>query len=99
MLPPHSEDSRICWVKSNVEIVRLVNASSEPFSGAYCFYKGRKIIIWDAELFDDKEKYCAVPGQISCINEENGSVVVITGKGKIRIKEIGCGNLRCLPEK
>lgn len=97
--PRIPEDSKICWAKSNVEIVRLINASSKPFSGAYCFYGRRKIIIWDAELCDDKERYCAIPGQISNINEENGSIVVITGKGKIRIKEIGSGNLRCLPEK
>ena len=97
--PRISEDSKIYWAKSNVEIVRLINASSKPFSGAYCFYGRRKIIIWDAELCHDKERYCAVPGQVSFINGENGSVVVITGKGKMRIKEIGCGNLRCLPEK
>ncbi len=97
--PRVPEDSKICWAKSNVEIVRLINASSKPFSGAYCFHKGRKIIIWDAELCDDKERYCAIPGQVSCIDGENGSVVVITGKGKIRIKEIGCDNSLCLPEK
>lgn len=85
--PRMPEDGAIDWHKSNEEILRLINASNRPYAGAYCCYRGHKLIIWDAELYDDREKYLAVPGQIAQICSD-GSVVVITGRGKLRIREI-----------
>jgi len=81
------EDGRIDWNKSNVEILRKINAFNKPYNGAYCFYENKKLIVWDAEIYEDQEKYCAIPGQIAKICED-GSVVVITGKGKIKMKEV-----------
>jgi len=85
--PRNPKDGRIDWAKSNLEVLRLINASSEPFSGAYCEFEGEKCIIWRAELYPDNEKYCAVSGQIAS-KMDNGDVVVITGNGKLLIKEI-----------
>jgi len=85
--PRIPEDGRIDWQKSNIEILRLINAHNKPYSGAFCFYEGKKLIIWDAELFEDEEIYLAVPGQVASI-EKDGSIIVITGSGKLKIKEI-----------
>jgi hypothetical protein len=40
--------------------------------------------VWDAELVDDTEVYLSEVGQIAAINED-GSIDVITGNGKIKI--------------
>ncbi|RXK07202.1 methionyl-tRNA formyltransferase [Halarcobacter bivalviorum] len=81
------EDGKIDWNKSSIEILRLINASNKPYSGAYCFYEDKKLIIWDAELFEDDEIYLAEIGQIANINKD-GSVIVISGNGKLKINEI-----------
>ncbi|MBT4731261.1 formyl transferase [Candidatus Woesearchaeota archaeon] len=85
--PRISGDGRIDWNKSNIEILRLINASNKPYSGAFCFYKDKKIIIWDAKLLNDNELYLAQAGQISNINSD-GSIVVITGNGKLAINKV-----------
>ncbi len=95
--PRLPEDGRIDWHKSNIEILRLINASNKPYSGAFCFYDDKKMIIWDAELYEDDERYIAEVGQIASINKEDGSIVVITGKGKLKIKEIEYESKVCKP--
>ncbi len=97
--PRIPKDSKIDWKKSNIDILTLINASAEPFSGAYTFYNGQKIIIWDAELFFDEENYLAVPGQIAKINKKEGHLVVICGNGKIKITEIQIDNYRGIPSQ
>lgn len=85
--PRIPEDSRIHWSQSNTEVIRLINASCHPFSGAFGFYLDKKIIIWKAILFEDSEEYLAIPGQVSQVHDD-GPIDVITGNGKIRILEI-----------
>lgn len=89
--PRIPEDGKIDWNKSNVEILRLINASNKPYSGAYCFYENKKLIIWDAEIYEDEEIYLAEAGQISSINKD-GSIVVITGDGKLKVNIIEYNN-------
>jgi len=85
--PRIPEDGKIDWNKSNKEILRLINASNKPYSGAYCFYEDKKIIIWNAELLEDDEVYLAEVGQVASI-DKNGPIIVITGSGKLKIKQI-----------
>lgn len=83
--PRQPEDGRINWEKSNIEILRLINACNKPYAGAFCEFEGQKLIIWDAELAPE-ENFLAISGQITFIG--NGFIEVATGKGKLRIKEI-----------
>lgn len=85
--PRLPEDGKIDWKKSNIEILRLINATNKPYSGAFCFYNDKKMIIWDAEIFEDDEIYLSEVGQISKINSD-GSIIVITGNGKLKINQI-----------
>ncbi|MFN4083080.1 MAG: methionyl-tRNA formyltransferase [Bacteroidia bacterium] len=96
--PRKPEDGKIDWTKSAIEILRLINASSEPFSGAYTFLENQLIRIWRAELYIDEEIYLAIPGQVSEILP-NGEVIIISGNGKLIIKEISLDNYfeRILP--
>ena len=93
------EDGRIDWNKSNIEILRLINASNKPYSGAYCLYKDKKLIIWDAELFKDNEIYLSAVGQVANLNKD-GSIIVITKSGKLKINVIEyCGFIGKATEK
>ena len=74
-------------MKSNIEILRLVNASNKPYSGAYCFFENKKMIIWDAEIYEDNEIYLSEPRQVLTINKD-GSIIVATGNGKLKINEV-----------
>jgi methionyl-tRNA formyltransferase len=85
--PRLPEDGRIDWTMSNIDILRLINASNKPYNGAFCYFNDGKVIIWDAELFHDQENYLAQVGQISEI-QNSGSVIVITGVGKIKLNLI-----------
>ena len=83
--PRKPEDGRINWEKSNIEILRLINACNRPYAGSFCEFEGQKLIVWDAELAPE-ENFLAISGQITFIG--NGFIEVATGKGKLRIKEI-----------
>jgi methionyl-tRNA formyltransferase len=84
--PRRPEDGRICWSKSAIDILRLINASNRPYAGAYCQYEEKKIIIWDAELVEDQERFCAIPGQITKIGAN--FIEVACGNGKLRLFEV-----------
>ena len=94
--PRNPEDGKIDWQNDNETIVRLINASSEPFQGAFCSFNDQKIIVWRAEIFKDSEIYCAIPGQVCSILGDN-SVVVSTGQGKVKINEVEYNNIRVFP--
>jgi methionyl-tRNA formyltransferase len=83
--PRRPEDGRIDWGQSALEVLRLINASNKPYSGAFCGCKGEKLIIWDAELVFDLERFFAIPGQITALTTE-GYVEVATKDGKLRVK-------------
>jgi methionyl-tRNA formyltransferase len=83
--PRRPEDGRIDWKKSASDVLRLINASGKPYTGAYCDFEGVKLIVWRAELVEDSEVFCAVSGQIIAVGEN--FVDVACGAGKIRILE------------
>lgn len=92
--PRRPEDGRIAWGSDAASILRLINASSEPFPGAFTAYRGDKLTVWRAALVNDRERYLAVPGQIARIDRESGAVDVITGGGKLRLLEVELGGVR-----
>lgn len=95
--PRNPSDGKIDWKSSNEDIIRLINASSEPFSGAFCNYEGEKLIIWRAFIYEDTEIYYAAQGQVASINKTDKYIVVITGLGKIKITEIEYKGERTVP--
>jgi methionyl-tRNA formyltransferase len=81
--PRAPEDGQISWRSTAADIVRLVNASNKPYSGAFCDFNGQKVIVWDAEVVEDKEAFVAIPGQVTRLAA--GGVEVATGNGKVRL--------------
>ena len=88
------EDARIDWHADHERVLRLINASSEPFAGAFTSYRGERMVVWRAALVRDSEQYLAVPGQIARIDRAGGGVDVITGRGKLRLLEVEVGGVR-----
>lgn len=82
--PRCPEDGRIDWQQSAIQVLRLINASNKPYAGAFCEFGSKKMIIWDGEIVDDDEEFCAVPGQITDINQQHMDIAC--GEGKLRIK-------------
>jgi methionyl-tRNA formyltransferase len=95
--PRTPEDGLINWNNNSDDIIRLINASSEPFSGAYSFVDGHEIKIWRAKLIDDQELYLGVPGQVTKIYRDTGYVEVLTFNGKIRIEDVSINSQRGVP--
>ena len=93
------EDGRIDWRADHESILRLINASSEPFAGAYTSYRGERMVVWRAALIRDDERYLAVPGQVARIDRAGGTVDVITGGGKLRLLEVETDGTRGSPDR
>jgi methionyl-tRNA formyltransferase len=85
--PRRPNDGLINWNHEAIQILRLINASTFPYTGAFAILEQERLNIMSAELYIDDEVYCAMPGQVSLIIKDVG-VVVITGKGKILIKTV-----------
>lgn len=80
------KDGLINWDNTAKNIDKLVRATTDPYPGAYTYYKGKKMIIWDTEIFDNK-KYTAKNGQIVDICDGKG-VLVMTRKKILLIKNV-----------
>lgn len=85
--PRLPEDGLINWSHSAENIVRLINASGDPFPGAFTYLENEQVIIVDAELYEDNEIFLGVPGQV-CEKLNNGCVIVLTGNGKLKLNKV-----------
>ncbi|MEE1884704.1 methionyl-tRNA formyltransferase [Pedobacter flavus] len=79
------EDGFINWNLPNIDILRLINASSRPYSGAYTYLNNLKITVWEAEIFQDDEVFCGIPGQITAFSHNEKTVTVLCGTGKLKL--------------
>lgn len=81
------KDGKINWSKDAKEVHKLIRASTHPYPGAFTFYEKSKLIIWKADLLENKQ------GKTGTILEfsEKG-ILVGTGKGSIRIKTASLDN-------
>lgn len=80
--PRKPEDGRIDWSRPAIDVLRLINASNKPYAGAFCDLEGEKLTIWDAELVEDNESFCAVPVQVTDIGD--GFEEIACGDNKIK---------------
>ena len=83
------EDGYIDWNRNAKEIVRLVNASSYPYFGAFSFLNGKLIKVLEAKLIDGIEPFLAIPGQV--IQVGDGFAVVACGDKCVLVSEIDYG--------
>lgn len=76
------EMGRINWKKSAEELERWVRGMS-PFPSAFTYLDGRLLKVWKAEAIEKKAE--GLPGTVV---SERDALLVATGKGTLRIKEL-----------
>lgn len=94
--PRRPEDGRIVWTSDAVSIVRLVNASGDPFPGAFCWLNDERVTVSAVEVVHGHPGFVAVPGQVMQVG--GGGIVVATGNGVVRITAAMTASGRALPE-
>ncbi|MBO3463334.1 methionyl-tRNA formyltransferase [Aetokthonos hydrillicola Thurmond2011] len=83
------DDGEINWSESTRKIDCFIRALVFPFPGAYTYFQGKKLIIWQAKPVDDPPTYVGrVPGRIIARSKSKGYVDVLTGDGVLRIWEV-----------
>ena len=90
--PRKPEDGRINWSNSKETIQRLINASGPPYEGAFCYLGQQKIYIFDCDILETYENYCAVSGQILKIEDKN--IIVATCNGELKLSNIFVNGLK-----
>lgn len=95
-----ADDGQIDWKQKTLTIYNFIRGQSYPFPGAYTFYKGRKLYIWNSEIPKKTIKYIGrIPGKIINTDTNTGSVHVLTGDGILIIKEVTYGKEKYHPIK
>lgn len=90
-------DSMIDWAQTRDTIERLVNASSEPFSGAYTYYRLQKLIVWRVHTEPWGSPSVAVPGQVVKRNFTSGEVAIACSDGVIWLEDVSLEGNRVRP--
>lgn len=84
------QDGIIDWNRDADEQYNWIRAQTEPYPGAYTFYQGEKLIVWDCEQVERTPRN-SDPGEIVDIVPGAG-VDVRCGKGVIRLTRIKPGD-------
>jgi methionyl-tRNA formyltransferase len=66
-------DGLIDWRASADDVWTLVRAVGDPYPGAFTFYKGRKLFVWEADYAGDGP-YTGLPGQVQAVSEDGALV-------------------------
>jgi methionyl-tRNA formyltransferase len=83
------EDGEINWSDSTKKISGLIRALVAPFPGAFTYFKGEKLIVWQAEIVNNPPQYQGrIPGRIINRSPTEGYVDVLTGDGVLRLIEV-----------
>ncbi|MDR1657877.1 MAG: hypothetical protein LBT47_10060 [Deltaproteobacteria bacterium] len=72
------EDGCIKWAERAVDIEGLVRAVTRPYPGAFTYWNGQKLMIWQGQTFDTKLTTGCEPGRVGAVFPD-GSFLVGTG--------------------
>jgi methionyl-tRNA formyltransferase len=83
------EDGEINWSNSTRSIDCFIRALVSPFPGAYTYFQGRKLLVWQAEPINNPPLYVGrFPGRVIGRSKTEGYVDVLTGDSVLRILEV-----------
>ncbi len=83
------EDGEINWADSTRKIDCLIRALVAPFPGAYTYFQGQQLRIWQAKPVEPPPNYVGrIPGRAIGRSKAAGFVDVLTGDGVLRIFEV-----------
>lgn len=77
------EDGVIDWNKTSREIYNWIRAQTHPFPGAFTFWKGKKLYIWQSEIQSNQSG--VKPGVVFRVESKKG-ILVGTKDGLILVK-------------
>ncbi len=86
--PRSAADNEIYWKSTAEEVVRLVRAVAEPYSGAYTWSVGVRLTIWRARWERWREPSLAVPGQCLWRDSARGEVAVAASDAVVMLQEV-----------
>lgn len=78
------EDGKVDWSRPAVAIYNLVRAVTHPYPGAFTFYRGQKLFLWQVVV--DKKTATAEPGAILRI--DSSGIRVAAAGGTLMIKQL-----------
>lgn len=79
-------DGEINWNESTIKIFNFIRGQSKPYSGAFTYYKGRKIHVWRATKRPDFSNYEGrIPGKVVDRSRDKGSVIILTSDSAIEV--------------
>lgn len=81
-------DGCVDWTRSTAEIYNLIRALTQPYPGAYTYYKGRKLMVWAAKPAAAVEYVGRIPGRVVGLSSAEGWVDVLTGDGILRLTQV-----------
>jgi methionyl-tRNA formyltransferase len=81
-----ANDGLINWQLPAQEIWRLIRAVTDPYPGAFSFWKNEKLIIWNATPVD-ASRYIGLPGQVQDICDE-GVIVQCGDQQHLLLREV-----------
>lgn len=84
------QDGLIAWRRSPRELYDWIRAQTKPYPGAYTFYEGQKLSVWQGVPVD-RAQNDAVPGEVVQIIDGEG-VDVCAGSGLFRLQRVKHGN-------
>lgn len=79
------EDGRIDWSWPARRIFNLVRAVTHPYPGAFCFARGRKLLVWEARIGSESGRRGRA-GEI--VGERDGGLEVAAGEGSVVVKVV-----------
>lgn len=83
------QDGLIDWGRDPDQQYDWVRAQTDPYPGAYTFYNGERLTVWECEPVD-VPNLNATPGEVIEIVPEEG-VDVCTGSGAVRLTRVKPG--------
>jgi len=73
------EDGIIDWTKTAKNCYDWIRALTHPYPGAFTYWKGRKILIWESRIIEEKE---TKPGEVTSSGKR---FIISTGKGSLEL--------------
>jgi len=71
------------WHQSKLTIERKIRALTRPYNGSYSYLRGKKIVIWNAEVLSKNLNTSGGPGRV--MKNNNGTLTVTTVDGYIEL--------------
>lgn len=83
------DDGLIDWNRPTRDIANLIRGLTSPYPGAFTFYEGRRVTVWQARVVDPAPRYVGrIAGAVAGVSKADGYVDVLTSDGVLRLFEV-----------